>query len=66
MRECRPVTFEETLARYEEKFGEWPPIAVWANGRERLQELCEKAIRDGKALTIEDLLKAQYDKDVLY
>ena len=53
------MTYQETLDRYRKKFDESPPSLFWTGSDEGLQELMEKAIRDGKALTQEDLLKAQ-------
>jgi hypothetical protein len=59
-----------TLDRYEKVFGERPPTIVWYGSNELLQEVAEKAIATGKALSEADLLRAQGKKpptgDVLY
>jgi hypothetical protein len=53
------VTFQETLDRYRRTFDESPPLLFWAGTEEALQELLEKAIRENKALTQADLMRAQ-------
>jgi len=48
--------------RYFEKFGTLPPLMYWSGGGPKhadLDELMDTAIKRGKALTAQDLLKAQ-------
>ena len=44
---------------YYARFGEMPTTAKWDDDLNELDALMEKAIKDGKALTVEDLYRAQ-------
>lgn len=45
--------------RYYEKFGEMPPEMLWQQDRAGFDALMEQAIKDGRALTADDLYRAQ-------
>ena len=57
--EDAPSRLRRALDHYKATFGEWPPLFVWNGTRKQLQELCESAIKAGKPLTMDDLIRAQ-------
>jgi hypothetical protein len=48
-----------TNVRYRKAFGEMPPVVYWCRNMDELEVLMEAAIQRGRALTVEDLCRAQ-------
>jgi hypothetical protein len=53
------VSLKDVHKRYREAFGEPAPLLFWGGSKERLVVILEEAIRTGKKVTQDDLLRAQ-------
>ena len=52
-------TLRGTFYRYEEAFGEMPPLVLWHGFDDELQALMESAIRKGEPISVEEICRAQ-------
>ena len=53
------MNLSDVLTLYRETFGEPPPLVFWGGPNERLIAILKEAIRTGKQITPDDLLRAQ-------